>query len=615
MPDDPLPPGILQWTVTATTHCFSKSKKSSSLARFVLYLKSDSLEERQIPMMMNPYTGALVGTAVVSATVGVFVWRRGNVSPNRVFPLLMFAMSWWSLAYGLEMASTDPAGMRFWLRIEYLGIAATPVLWLLFAAQYAGKAVWLTHRSVLSAFVVPLITVLLVASNDLHHFYYRSVTVDPSSGLPVLALTPGPAYWLHVGYSYLCLFGGLLLILSVWMRSAPFYRRQAGVMLIGASIPFAVNIVYLSGVRPFGHLDMTPFAFTVTGLMVAFGLLRYRLFDLMPLARNTLLENLEDGIAVVDEELRIVEMNPAAQKMFGFKGGAPIGRPIGTVVGDVPELTELAAAGETCNRQVILKQEPLCVLDVRFSPVHRGAGDFLGGMMVLRDVTQAQKAEEALRKGNERLELLLHSLPQAVLVIDAKQHRIIDVNPQACVLIGRPADQIAGRPCRSFLCGSRDTACPITDLGKPMERFEGVLRTARDEEVPVLQTVLPLEVDGSPWLVECLFDLSEVKRAEMERVERERLQAIVETAGAVCHEMNQPLMAISGYGELCLMDLDPGHPARELIQKALNQAERMGQITRKLTHVTSYKTKEYLNGKILDIDSASTRERDTGPTF
>jgi signal transduction histidine kinase len=101
----------------------------------------------------------------------------------------------------------------------------------------------------------------------------------------------------------------------------------------------------------------------------------------------------------------------------------------------------------------------------------------------------------------------------------------------------------------------------------------------------------------------------------MERVERERLQAIVETAGAVCHEMNQPLMAISGYGELCLMDLDPGHPARELIQKALNQAERMGQITRKLTHVTSYKTKEYLNGKILDIDSASTRERDTGPTF
>jgi len=566
-------------------------------------------------MVMNPYTGALVGAAVVSATVGLFVWRRRNVAPTRAFPFLMFALSWWSLTYGLEVASTDSAGMRFWLRIEYVGIVAVPVLWLLFAAQYAGKAIWLTPRRVLLAFFVPLITVLLVATNELHHLYYLSTTLDSSGALPVLALTSGPAYWLHIAYSYLCLFGGMLLILSVWMRSAPIYRRQAGVMLLGATIPFAVNVLDVSDISLFVHLDMTPFAFTVTGLVVAFGLLRYKLFDLMPLARNTILESLEDGIAVVDEGHRVVEMNPAAQRMFGFKGETPIGRPIETVLGDVPEIMELVASGETCNRQVVLKQKPLYVLDVRYSPVHQGTGTYLGGMMVLRDVTHAKEAEEALRKSNERLELLLHSLPQAILVMDAKHHRILDVNPQACILIGRPVDQIVGRPCRHFLCGSENTACPITDSGKPIEHFEGVLRTAQGEEIPVLQTVLQLEVDGNQWLVECLFDLSEVKRAEMERVERERLQAIIETVGAVCHEMNQPLMAISGYVELCLMDLEPGHPARELIQKMLEQAERMGRITRKLTHVTSYRTKDYLDKKILDIDSASTKEADTGPSF
>lgn len=386
-------------------------------------------------------------------------------------------------------------------------------------------------------------------------------------------------------------------------------------MLIGASIPFAVNILYLSGVRPFGHLDMTPFAFTVTGLMVAFGLLRYKLLDLMPLARNAILENLMDGIAVVDEEKRVVDMNPEAQRMFGIEGGALIGRPMAAVVKNVPELMELVASGETCNRELVLEREPLCVLDARFSPLFHECGASMGGIMVLRDVTQAKKDEEALRKGHERLELLLHSIPQAILVMDAEKNRIIDVNPQACLLIGLPVDQIVGRPCRTFLCRSESGSCPVADSRKTMERSEGVLCTAEGEEIPVLQTVLPLEVDGEAWLVECLSDLSEIKRAETERLERERLQAIVETVGAVCHEMNQPLMALSGYAELCLMDLEAGHPAKDSIRKMLEQTERMGQITRKLTNVTSYRTKDYLNGKILDIDSASTEERGTTNSF
>jgi len=101
----------------------------------------------------------------------------------------------------------------------------------------------------------------------------------------------------------------------------------------------------------------------------------------------------------------------------------------------------------------------------------------------------------------------------------------------------------------------------------------------------------------------------------MERLEKEKLQALVETAGAVCHEMNQPLMALSAYGELCLMDLDEGHPAREQIQKMMEQAGRMARITQKLTKVTSYRTKDYLKGRILDIDSASKETDEAGPDF
>ena len=95
------------------------------------------------------------------------------------------------------------------------------------------------------------------------------------------------------------------------------------------------------------------------------------------------------------------------------------------------------------------------------------------------------------------------------------------------------------------------------------------------------------------------------KQALKERIERERLQGVLEMAGAVCHELNQPLMGVSGYSELLLMDTPEDTPQYETIRKIKAQSDRMGAITKKLMRVTQYKTKAYLKGHIVDIDAAS----------
>ncbi|MBU0985668.1 MAG: PAS domain S-box protein, partial [Proteobacteria bacterium] len=99
-------------------------------------------------------------------------------------------------------------------------------------------------------------------------------------------------------------------------------------------------------------------------------------------------------------------------------------------------------------------------------------------------------------------------------------------------------------------------------------------------------------------------DLSEHKQAEQRRIHHEKLQGVLEMAGAVCHEMNQPLMAISGYSELLLMNMAESDPISDKLIKIRNQAERLGKITRKLMSITKYETKDYLKGKIIDIDKA-----------
>jgi CheY-like chemotaxis protein len=95
-------------------------------------------------------------------------------------------------------------------------------------------------------------------------------------------------------------------------------------------------------------------------------------------------------------------------------------------------------------------------------------------------------------------------------------------------------------------------------------------------------------------------------RSESERLYREKLQAVLETAGAICHELNQPMMAISGHTELLLDSLETDDPVYPKIAKIKSQVERMGAITQKLMGITRYETKNYVQGeRIVDIDKSS----------
>jgi hypothetical protein len=98
-------------------------------------------------------------------------------------------------------------------------------------------------------------------------------------------------------------------------------------------------------------------------------------------------------------------------------------------------------------------------------------------------------------------------------------------------------------------------------------------------------------------------------RAEEERVLREKLQALLETAGAICHELNQPIQAVSGYSEVLMMNLECSDPSYEKIERISKMTKKMGSITKKLMRTTRYETKEYLKGfKIVDIDRSSSDE-------
>jgi len=222
-----------------------------------------------------------------------------------------------------------------------------------------------------------------------------------------------------------------------------------------------------------------------------------------------------------------------------------------------------------------------------------------------KNIENRKRAEEALKETNEHMEDLLFSLPTGIVIIDSETREIIDVNPQAVLMIGAPQEQIVGLKCHQFICPAEEGRCPVGDLGQTINRSERMLVTACGEKVPIFKSVIPLTLNDRECFIECFVDISEHKLAEQERIQKEKLQGVFEMAGAVCHEFNQPLQVVSGISELMLMHVKDDNPLNEKIKTIKEQIARMGIITKKLMGVTEYKTKDYLKSKIIDIDQAS----------
>jgi PAS domain-containing protein len=223
----------------------------------------------------------------------------------------------------------------FWDNVTWLGTVIAPVAWLAFVLQYTGRLQRLTRSMVLFLAIVPLITLWFAWTNGTHGLITSSLRLDTSASYTTQVVEYGPWFWVNVVYSYLLiLLGTLLIVLFIrsLMRSASLYRGQVAALLIATFVPWVASAMTISGFTPLPHVDLTPLAFTITGLAMAWSLFRYRLLDITPVARNAVIEGMSDAVIVMDIHHRITDLNPAAERILG--------RPLSELVGQ----TSLQAA-------------------------------------------------------------------------------------------------------------------------------------------------------------------------------------------------------------------------------------------------------------------------------
>ena len=372
---------------------------------------------------ITPYVLPMIASAVVAAAIARSAWHRRPAPGATSFCLLMLAVAEWSLGYALELASPNLPTTLFWDNVAWLGAASAPTLWFAFALQYTDQARWLTRRNVAILAIEPLITLLLVWTNEFHGLIESNIRVDTSGSFSMLVVTYGLWYWINIAYSYLLLLLGAVLIcmlIQTLKRSAHLYLGQAGALLIAVAAPWLGNALTTFGLSPFPHLDLTPFAFSVTGVAMASSLFRFRLLDIVPVAREAVFESMSDAVTVVDEQNRIVDLNLAARRLADNPASEVVGQQFTRVFSSWPELVERYRNGREVHAEVVLgENEGLRSYDLRISPLHRRNGHLTvtSRLVVLNDITEQKQVERALRYSEERFRQIYEEAPSGMAVV------------------------------------------------------------------------------------------------------------------------------------------------------------------------------------------------------
>jgi two-component system NtrC family sensor kinase len=293
----------------------------------------------------------------------------------------------------LELLAESERWTLAWAAMQFPFYAMIPLVWLEFSFSFAAVKIARPRLLWSALCVVPVITTILALTIAEHGFIYSSVVFLTRYGYSTVEPEYGMWFWFNGVFHYVILiFGALVSIRSIIESQQQ--RPETSIWIIaGIALPLLTNILYLLPLSFLRYKDFTPIAFAVTGVFFFVGVFWQRMLQIVPKARNLVLNTMQQGVLIFDTGGLLVDYNPMAAEQLGIRETH-----VGRRVRDIPNLRDIMAnhehdVSQAFESELMLGNE-FRHYDVFVRPVRDTANAAIGSVLVISDVTLRMKLME-----------------------------------------------------------------------------------------------------------------------------------------------------------------------------------------------------------------------------
>jgi len=355
-----------------------------------------------MPLVPSASFVILLVAAATSGLVGILLWRRRRIPGGKALAWMMFAVCEWTLAAAFEAGAASLSAKVLFSKLEYVGSGSVALLLLVFALRHAGAAAWLTARRLALLTTIPIVNLGIVLANDWHHLVWKGFS-EGAPGSHQIIYHHGPLFFAIVAALYVLILPASVVLARTAIRETRAHRRQALAILAASVAPWVGTMLYLLNIETLTGFNVIPMSFAVTGVILSLSIAGLRHFDVVPIARSTLVENMSDAVLVLDADGAIVDANRSASLLLSPPGRL-INQPAAEAFSQWPEILDHCRSAEPCHGEALLSEHPLRYVDVRIAPLRHRDGHLYGRLLVLRDITPRYSAERELQRVNEQLQ-------------------------------------------------------------------------------------------------------------------------------------------------------------------------------------------------------------------
>jgi len=358
-------------------------------------------------MAHGPYILLPLVAAVLISIYLIYVsLTKSRLKVRKVYVVLLLEMGLLALSTAAEMTATTLSGKASWNIVEYLANVMLPSSFLLFSLIFMGRNPLTNVPFMLSLLAVPAMTMMLLLTNDYHHLFYSSMSLDRTAAYSTFEAQYGIGFWIHSAWSVMVYLSGIGILAHMYLRSTGLHRRRFGLAMASAMVPIASLVLYVSGLTSVSLTYLFSMGTLVSCATMYFGMFRYEQSDTVPLALEGIMGLIDDVIIIVDNDHRILFANQNLLDMMNTKESRLYGHEA-TYISDTMTRGNIEAIEAGGSRELYMNiAGESRTYNIRVKAIHDLEGDRMATLLILRDFTEEKKVRDSLQAANVKLSLL-----------------------------------------------------------------------------------------------------------------------------------------------------------------------------------------------------------------